>query len=129
MKVALSLIAGVVALLALLMGVVLTAGVGLPIAVKIMATVAMIAPAGFMMGMPFPTGLARLEKRNSSAVRWAWSLNAASSVLGFGRRSGLRHLSGPDADAAGRRFAMAQARLPSSRWTGSAKPCWYRTRR
>jgi hypothetical protein len=35
-----------------------------------------------MMGMPFPTGLARLEVRNSAAVRWAWSLNAASSVLG-----------------------------------------------
>ena len=34
------------------------------------------------MGMPFPTGLARLELRNSPAVRWAWSLNAASSVLG-----------------------------------------------
>jgi spermidine synthase len=82
LKVALSVIAALVALLALTIGVVLTAGVGLPIAVKILFTVAMIAPAGFMMGMPFPTGLARLEERNSAAVRWAWSLNAASSVLG-----------------------------------------------
>jgi len=32
--------------------------------------------------MPFPTGLARLEKWHSASVRWAWSLNAASSVLG-----------------------------------------------
>jgi hypothetical protein len=35
-----------------------------------------------MMGMPFPTGLARLEAFHKPSVRWAWSLNAASSVLG-----------------------------------------------
>jgi hypothetical protein len=34
------------------------------------------------MGMPFPTGLTRLELRHPGAVRWAWALNAASSVLG-----------------------------------------------
>src|SRR5436190_22396305 len=45
-------------------------------------TVALIAPLGFVMGMPFPTGLARLEEWHPQSVRWAWSLNAASSVLG-----------------------------------------------
>jgi hypothetical protein len=34
------------------------------------------------MGMPFPLGLAWLEQRHKPSVRWAWSLNAASSVLG-----------------------------------------------
>jgi hypothetical protein len=34
------------------------------------------------MGMPFPTGLALLEKVMPSSVRWAWAINAASSVLG-----------------------------------------------
>ena len=34
------------------------------------------------MGMPFPTALARLEEWHAPSVRWAWSLNAASSVLG-----------------------------------------------
>ena len=34
------------------------------------------------MGMPFPTGLTRLEEWHKPSVRWAWSLNAASSVLG-----------------------------------------------
>lgn len=34
------------------------------------------------MGMPFPTGLTRLELRYPQAVRWAWALNAASSVMG-----------------------------------------------
>jgi predicted membrane-bound spermidine synthase len=82
LKMALGAIALLVAILALSIGAVLTAGVGLPLPVKILATIVMIAPAGFMMGMPFPTGLARLEERNSAAIRWAWSLNAASSVLG-----------------------------------------------
>ncbi len=36
------------------------------------------------MGMPFPTGLGRLERRHAPSVRWAWSLNAAASVLGSG---------------------------------------------
>ena len=41
-----------------------------------------IAPAAFLMGMPFPSGLRRLEERHPPSVRWAWSLNAAASVLG-----------------------------------------------
>jgi spermidine synthase len=82
LKTALAAIAALVALLALSIGTVLTSGVGLPLPVKVLSTIVMIAPAGFLMGMPFPTGLARLEERNSPAVRWAWSLNAASSVLG-----------------------------------------------
>jgi hypothetical protein len=45
-------------------------------------TAVTIAPAAFLMGMPFPTGLRRLEMRHASSVRWAWSLNAAASVLG-----------------------------------------------
>ena len=34
------------------------------------------------MGIPFPTGLRLLEQRHKPSVRWAWSLNAAASVLG-----------------------------------------------
>jgi hypothetical protein len=34
------------------------------------------------MGIPFPTGLRLLEQRHEPSVRWAWSLNAAASVLG-----------------------------------------------
>jgi len=56
--------------------------VGLPFAVKVIATVAMVAPPGFLMGLPFPTGLRMLERRHAASVRWAWSLNAAASVLG-----------------------------------------------
>jgi hypothetical protein len=49
-----------------------------------LATALAIAPAAFLMGMPFPSGLRRLEERHPASVRWAWSLNAAASVLGSG---------------------------------------------
>jgi hypothetical protein len=80
--VVLAIAAALVGLLAAMVQPVLSAGVGLPLFVKIAATVLMIAPAGFAMGIPFPTGLRLLERRHPASVRWAWSLNAAASVLG-----------------------------------------------
>lgn len=55
-----------------------------PLFAKMALTALAIAPAAFLMGMPFPSGLRRLERRHSPSVRWAWSLNAAASVLGSG---------------------------------------------
>ncbi len=53
-----------------------------PLWQRVAASIALIAPVGFLMGMPFPSGLARLEAWHQPAVKWAWSLNAAASVLG-----------------------------------------------
>ena len=53
-----------------------------PLPAKLAITSIVIAPAAFLMGMPFPSGLRRLEQRHAASVRWAWSLNSASSVLG-----------------------------------------------
>jgi hypothetical protein len=71
-----------VALLAVVIQPILTAGIGLPFLVKVLATVVIIAPAGFVLGIPFPAGLRMLEACHQPSVRWAWSLNAAASVLG-----------------------------------------------
>jgi hypothetical protein len=79
---ALGAIAILVALLGTLAWSLVPMAVGLPLWLKITLTVLMISPAGFVMGMPFPTGLTRLEEWHKPSVRWAWSLNAASSVLG-----------------------------------------------
>ncbi len=77
---------GCVALLACLLAValswLLTALVGLPLPLKIGIAALLIAPLGFAMGMPFPVGLRKLEHWHAPSVRWAWSLNAAASVLG-----------------------------------------------
>ena len=63
----------------------ITAGaVSWPLPGKMLITALAIAPAAFLMGMPFPSGLRRLEELHSPSVRWAWSLNAAASVLGSG---------------------------------------------
>jgi hypothetical protein len=70
------------ALLALAVSTLLGALVWLPFGLKVALTVLMIAPLGFVMGMPFPIALQRLERWHAPSVRWAWSLNAASSVLG-----------------------------------------------
>jgi hypothetical protein len=70
--------------------------VWLPLPVKVAMTAILVAGPAFLMGMPFPTGLARLEEMHHASVRWAWSLNAAASVLGsaaaicFGIYLGLR---------------------------------------
>lgn len=75
-------VAAVVTLLALAATPFTTWAVGWPFAARVVATVLLIAPAGFVMGMPFPTGLGMLERRHAPSVRWAWSINAAASVLG-----------------------------------------------
>lgn len=75
-------IALTVTALAFLAAPVTERAVGLPLLFKALLTVCMIAPAGFLMGIPFPIGLARLQADSPQAVRWAWALNAAASVLG-----------------------------------------------
>jgi len=79
---ALGLIVLLVAALAVIASFTLSAAVGLPLWLKAIITVLLIAPAGFVMGMAFPTGLDQLERWHKPSVRWAWSINAASSVLG-----------------------------------------------
>jgi hypothetical protein len=78
----LAFIAVLVAALAAGAGPLVTAAATWPTEAKIALTALSIAPAGFLMGMPFPSGLRRLEQLHAPSVRWAWSLNAASSVLG-----------------------------------------------
>jgi hypothetical protein len=58
------------------------AGAAWPLGVKMLICMLMVGPLAFLMGMPFPNGLRVLERWHKPSVRWAWSLNAASSVLG-----------------------------------------------
>nr|AIW63124.1 hypothetical protein [uncultured bacterium] len=78
----LAMVALLVSALAILVTPLTEAGVGWPLFLKVALTAAMVSVPGFLMGMPFPTGLSLLEARHKPSVRWAWALNAASSVLG-----------------------------------------------
>jgi hypothetical protein len=53
----------------------------LPAAVKIVISMALIAPLAFSMGMPFPLGLATLATRSVPLIPWAWGINACASVV------------------------------------------------
>jgi hypothetical protein len=78
----LTLVAVFITLLAVRVFPFLSTAVGVNLPAKIVFSVMLIFPAGFAMGMPFPAGLKRLEGWHAPSLRWAWSLNAASSVLG-----------------------------------------------
>ena len=54
---------------------------GWSIPLKALASVALLAPLGFVMGMPFPLGLSRLGERAPELVPWAWGINGCASVL------------------------------------------------
>jgi hypothetical protein len=49
---------------------------------KLLVSAMMIVPLGFVMGMPFPTGLRALAEANDQRAEWAWALNGAATVLG-----------------------------------------------
>ncbi|HEY2391910.1 MAG TPA: hypothetical protein VGK22_12115, partial [Candidatus Angelobacter sp.] len=73
----LGLITGLILIDVILLPWLLAVAVGLPFGIKLLLSAVVLAPLGFLMGMPFPTGL-RLVK----TVEWAWALNAAASVMG-----------------------------------------------
>ncbi len=82
LMVALAAIAILIAVLAFASAPLASLAAGWPSFAKMALTACSIAPAAFLMGMPFPSGLTRLEQRHPPSIRWAWSINAASSVLG-----------------------------------------------
>jgi len=61
---------------------------GLPLALRLLITIILIAPAGFLMGIPFPSGLSLIGTRNGSdhnagdwMISFVWAVNGASSVI------------------------------------------------
>ena len=57
--------------------------VGLAFPSKLVLSGVLLVPLGFVMGMPFPTGLRAVSQGNAvGPVEWAWAMNAAASVLG-----------------------------------------------
>jgi len=45
-------------------------------------SILLIAPLGFLMGMPFPLGIRQIGARRPFLVPWAWCANGCASVLG-----------------------------------------------
>jgi hypothetical protein len=53
----------------------------MPDLARIATSIALIAPLAFAMGIPFPTGLARLAPDAEALIPWAWGVNACASVV------------------------------------------------
>src|SRR3984885_4200851 len=70
----------------------LAAWVGMGFGYRLLVSGVLLIPLGFLMGMPFPTGLRALaalpapdfpgQGASDNAIEWAWAMNAAASVLG-----------------------------------------------
>jgi predicted membrane-bound spermidine synthase len=56
----------------------------LPLAARIALTIVLVAPLGFMMGMPFPQGLRAAGRGPLPAPPFYWGLNGIMSVVGSG---------------------------------------------
>ena len=52
----------------------------LPIRIAVVSL--LIFPLGFLMGVPFPSGIRLLDNRAESFIPWAWGINGGCSVLG-----------------------------------------------
>lgn len=78
-----TLFAGVIAVgSVLLFDAVFASALHLPLAVRIGISVAMLAPVGLMMGVPFPAGIRLLARTEPRLIPWAWGVNGYTSVLG-----------------------------------------------
>ena len=61
---------------------IIRAAVGAPLAARIALAVALLFPAGVLMGIPLPAGVRLLVRRQPDLLPWAWAMNGALSVLG-----------------------------------------------
>jgi hypothetical protein len=56
---------------------------GLPLASRLGVTVVVVAPFGFLMGIPFPGGIYWMlgSTERASQIPWIWAVNGAASVV------------------------------------------------
>jgi hypothetical protein len=77
----LTLLPALVGLYALGLPALFQAALAAPLEGRLAVAVVALAPAGLLMGVPFPKGLARLANGEQALIAWAWAVNGASSVV------------------------------------------------
>ena len=73
---------GVLSIMYGLMGPLIRLTLGLAFTERLLVSIMLIAPLGFLMGMPFPLGVRMLSTSNKQYVNWAWAINGCASVIG-----------------------------------------------
>jgi spermidine synthase len=61
---------------------IIRAAIGAALPARIALAVALLFPAGLLMGLPLPAGVRLLARRHAELLPWAWAMNGALSVLG-----------------------------------------------
>jgi hypothetical protein len=62
--------------------VVFSFALGWPLALRVAMALALIAPLGFVLGMPFPLGLRAVQHKMPQLVPWTWGVNGFFTVIG-----------------------------------------------
>ncbi len=75
-------VAALAALYWLLLPPIIAALLPAPLALRLLAAVALTAPLGLALGMPFPSLLRLARQRSAAGIPLLWALNGAFSVLG-----------------------------------------------
>ncbi len=66
-----------------LLPIILNQLLGLDLTTRLLATIFMLIPLGFLIGIPFPLGIRWLKERSlENHIPWMWGINGVSSVLG-----------------------------------------------
>ena len=81
MAAAVSVVAGLSVLYALGLPLLFDATLGLPLAGRLALSVALLAPLGMAMGVPFPRAIRMLGEQGPALVPWAWAVNGSTSVV------------------------------------------------
>jgi hypothetical protein len=74
-------ISGLLLLLILGLTPFLKATIHYPFVLKIFISLLCIGPVAFLMGIPFPLGIKRLNQTNPVDISWAWGINGCLSVI------------------------------------------------
>ena len=75
-------IAGLGILYVLFLPPIIYSTIAQPFEVKAAVSIAILAPIGFLMGMPLPTGMRLIKVHRPDYIPWMWAVNGAFSVLG-----------------------------------------------
>ena len=74
-------IVGLLLLYSLVLTPLLRLTIHLPAFIKGVVASGLIAPLAFLMGVPFPAGIARVSASGPAVVPWAWGVNGCVSVI------------------------------------------------
>jgi hypothetical protein len=79
----LAILAGLLMALPGVLALVFNWALGWELPYRLGITALLLAPVGFLMGVPFPGGINRLlaQRENSQLIPWAWAVNGAASVI------------------------------------------------